>query len=551
MDSYDKKIKEAADRLSSLTVRQDDDVTLLRAKYIMRDDKLKAIPDIVNVTLNKVSMFAAFATSELSKAVQQAVVETEDKKLDTAYIEEFQEAAFDSANDRLRRRGKPQLNPFFDVQNCFRGRSAARCLFRMVDDILIPDITPWDARYVTYEMGDNGLDWANNETMRSKSDIEAEYGIVIADKKGLVWDTWDTEHNEVWIDRKKVFEQEHVFGFCPVSLQIVSLGYGAILLDDDSALYDGESIFFLIRNLVPELNRVISISQTLNLKAVKPPVKQKLKGKGQPADYEKVMASGAATRIEPDEDILPIEYGDTKRAFDQTYNILEKATQEGSLTNVDIGDPRQPFSAVALVEIGENRGQLLLPRLATKSLMNESLAEMFTKQVVQIGGGVELGVAGHKRTFETGKLSGEYSTEYKYFIKSPKEDVARYSIAAAAGDLISKKTKRETILQLEDPDGEQRQLDVEEAEILFPTIKADRVIRSLYEEDKDYEAKLASAAMGIDLQAMLRGEMPKPEVPKGPTQVQVGAEMPELGVGNEITSATKATQLKGTPGESK
>ena len=127
------------------------------------------------------------------------------------------------------------------------------------------------------------------------------------------------------------------------------------------------------------------------------------------------------------------------------------------MTNGDIGDPRQPFSAVALVEIGETRGRLLLPRLAAKSLLNESLAEMFTKQVIQIGGSVELGPHGHKRTFQVSKLDSEYSTEYKYFIKSPKEDIARSSIAAALGELVSMKYKRENILQLEDPEGEQRQ----------------------------------------------------------------------------------------------
>ena len=545
MADYKQKIKDAKDRLNALTTRMDEDVLLLREKYLMRDKDRNLIPDIVNVTLNKVSLFAAFSTSELSKATQQVVVESDSKSLDTTYIEDFQNAAFASANDRLRRMGKPQLNPFFDVQNCFRGRCAARCLFRMEDDILIPDITPWDARYVTYEMGEDGLDWACYETERSKSDIEAEYGVVIVGKKGFVWDIWDTEHNEIWIDKKKVEEQPHSFGFTPIALQIVSLGYGAMLLDAESPKYDGESIFFLIRDLVPELNRVISISQTLNFKAIKPPMIAKLKGKGEAPEYS-VTDSGTMSRTEPDEKIEPIEYGDIKATFDRAYSILEKAIQEGSLTNVDIGDPRQPFSAVALVEIGESRGQVLLPRLASKSLMNESLAEIFTKQVIQIGGSVELGVPGHKRSFETSKLDGEYSTEYKYFIKSPKEDIARYSIAAAAGDLISKKMKRETILQLEDPEGEQRQLDVEDAEILFPSVKADRVIKALLDDGKDYEAELASAEMGIDLQARLRGEIPKGrEAPKEPTQVQ--PTMPELGVGDEITSAAKAAGLKATP----
>ncbi len=527
MVDYLNMIKDEDDRLSNLSTRQDADVNLLRAKYIMRDDKNRKIPDIVNVTLNKVSMFAAFATSELGKATKQAVVTSDDKNLDTSYVEEFQDAALASANDRLRRQGKVQLDPFTDVQSCFRGRASVRCLFYIGEDgELVTDITPWDTRYVRYGMGSDGLEWASYELERTKDDIEStpwarEIDFTISGKKAKVIDVWNTEGNIVYVDKKIVYEQEHDWDFCPVAVQIVPLGYGAILLGEDSALYEGESIFFLIRDLIPELNRVVSISQTLNFKSVKPPIKQKLKGAAsrEQADYKDVMGSGASTAIEPGEDIEIMDYGDIRASFDRAYNILEKAIQEGSLTNIDIGDPKQPFSAVALIEMGETRGQVLLPRLVNKSLLNESLAEMFTKQVIQIGGSVELGAHGHRRTFQTSKLAGEYSTEYKYFIKSPREDSARASIAAALGDVASKKYKQESIMQFEDPDGMQRQIDVEDAERLFPSIKADRVIRALYEEGREYEAELASAQMGMELQAVLRGEVPEVEPPEQPTQV--------------------------------
>lgn len=549
MVDYLKKIKDEDDRLSGLIGRMDADVSLLRAKYTMSDDKGRRIPDIVNVTLNKVSMFAAFATSELHKAVQQIVVESDEKNFDTAYVEEFQQAALDSANDRLRRQGKVQLNPFFDIQNCFRGRSAARCLFYMGEDgELITDITPWDAYYVRYGMGSDGLDWASYEMERTKDDIESqpwaiEQDFTIAGKKAKVIDVWDTEGNIVYVDKKIVYEQEHNFEFCPVSVQIVPLGYGGILLEETSAQFEGESIFFLIRELVPELNRIISISQTLNIKAVKPPIQETLKGTKPGSEYEDVMASGASTKYDEGEGVKLIDYGDIRASFDRAYNIIEKAIQEGSLTNIDIGDPKQPFSAVALIEMGETRGQVLLPRLVNKSNMFESLGEMLTKQCIQIGGSIELGPSGHKRAFQTSKLDAEYSTEYKYFIKSPKEDMGRASIAAALGDIASKKYKQEVIMQFEDPEGMQRQIDVEDAERLFPSIKADRVIKALYEEGREYEAELASAQMGMELQAVLRGEVPEVKPAEEPTQVR-GATLR-----GQRTPAQEVTEPEATPME--
>ncbi|GAH13216.1 unnamed protein product, partial [marine sediment metagenome] len=74
---------------------------------------------------------------------------------------------------------------------------------------------------------------------------------------------------------------------------------------------------------------------------------------------------------------------------------------------------------------------------------------------------IELGTQKHKRSFETNQLKGEYDIKYRYFTKSPKTDIARYSIAAAAGDLLSNDTKRRDILQLQDPDGEKQKIDYE------------------------------------------------------------------------------------------
>jgi len=515
-------VKQKEEEMGSLTARMDADRALLHlAKYTMRDANEKTIKDIVNITLNRPAVFAANVVSALGSTTEQRTVETEDKNLDTDYIEDFQKAAMRSANDRLQAQGRLHLNPFFDEQACIRGRGCARVLFRIGEEgLLIPDITPWDTRYVTYEMGETGLKWAAYKTKRTKDMIEAEYGIVIDEKAADVIDVWDMEHNEVWIADKIEMQQAHPHEFTPVVYQVVPLG--SMFADEDSIVHQGESIFFLIRYVVPELNRLASIMQTLNLKAVKPPMKVKVKGSKKVEDPEALTAMASATSIEPDEDIAQIEYGDAQRSAQMAYGMMDKAMQEGSLSSFDLGTFTQPMSAIALIEIGEGRDQVFLPRLKTKAWLNEALTEMFTQQVIAIGGTIELGTRGHKRDFQTSKLDGEYETTYQYFVKSPKIDAGRYSLAAAAGNLISEKTKREHILQLEDPEGEERQLKYEEAELLSPAIKINRTIEALAEMGKSFEAELMSAEMGVNLKQMLRGEVTqevKPKEEKEPTQV--------------------------------
>lgn len=521
MPNYSILVKQKEDEQSELYTRMNEDKDLLYlTKYIMKDADDKKVPDIVNVTLNRPALFMANVLSALGKTTEQIVVESEVKDFDTAYIEDFVRAGFGAANELRIRRGQPQLNPFFDEQACARGREAARVLFRMENGVLIPDITPWDTRYVTYEVGKEGLNWAAYKTERSRALIEAEYDIVVNSKAATVLDVWDAEHNEVWIGGAKRFEQEHTYGFTPIVIRVVTLG--SMLADADSMAHQGESLFFLIRGVVPELNRLISIMQTLNLKTVKKPMKAKLRGKGPPPEYGDVTDMGTITRIEPDEDILPIDFGDAQRSANIAYGMLDKAIQEGSLSSFDLGTFTQPMSAIALIEIGEGRDQIFAPRLGARGMMNQQIADMFTEQVIQMGGNVELGTKGHKRSFSTSKLKGEYEVVFQYFIKSPRIDAGLYSLAAAAGNLIPDKAKREEILQREDPDGDVAQLRWEEAERLSPAIKMNRIVKSLVEQGEDLEAELLSAEMGMTLKQMLAGEvaqMPKPEEEDLPTQV--------------------------------
>lgn len=512
---YLRLIKDKEEEEASLYTRMqtDSDLLYLR-KYVMLDTHKHRVPDLINVTLNKPAVFAANVLSSLGGTSQQTVVECAKESFDTHYIEEFQEAALNAANLRLQKRGDPLLNPFADTQLCIRGRTARRVLFRMEDDVLIPDIANWDGRYIRYEMGLGGPVWGANKTTRSKYKVMSDYDYEPKGKTAEVIDVWDDEHNEVWIDGKIRLEQGHDFGYCPIVIECVPLGYGDILLDTNRIEHVGESIFFLIRDIIPELNRLVTILQTLNMKAVKAPVKHKMKDgrTADPGEYEDIMASGSITAVDPEGDITPIDYGDAKQSAQMVYGMLDKAMQEGSVSSVELGNLQFPLSAVALVEIGEGQDRVFLPRLQTKALLNQATAEMFTQQVIEIGGTVELGTPGHKRKFNTSKLEGEYETTYKYFVKSPKIDIARMSVAQAAERYYDYETILTDILQVEDPKEivQKRyaqlaeQVDVNTAN----PILIHRIILSLLDRAEDGDDNAAREAKMMTTAMMVRGAMP-------------------------------------------
>ena len=543
----------------ALFSRMDNDRKLVELdKYVLKDVNDNIIPNSISVTLNDPAVFATNVESSLGGSTEQVIVESDSKDVDTHYIEDAVRASLSAANSRLVRQGRFPLNPYIDQQMCRRGRGAARCLFRLDKKTgeLIPDIVPWDTHFVYYGMGADGLSWAAYETTRSKDMIEAEYPkLKIDEKEAIVLDVWDKVHNEVWIAGEKVVEKKHSYGYTPVVVQLVPMG--SMLADKDSLACQGESIFFLIRDLIPELNRLVSIIQSLNQKALDNALLWKsLSGiEATPPEYDKLTQPGSVTSADLQGGAFPVDFGELKRHAYLLHTMIETRIQRGSLSNLDLGVMgNQPWSAVSLIEIGEGRDQVFMPRLGARGLLNQQLGEMLIDQIINSGvSSVEIGTRGHKRKFDAKKLTGEYEILFKYFIKSPKIDVARFSMAAAAGNLIPDKAKRRDILQREDPEEDERQLRWEEAERLSPSVKMNRTIKSLMElskkGDKDaaFEAELLSTEMGVSLKSMLAGDvtqLPKPGGPEKPEQL-----LPMFGKAGTgaAPSAKKAAGLEATP----
>jgi len=280
--------------------------------------------------------------------------------------------------------------------------------------------------------------------------------------------------------------------------------------------------------------------------------KSKEGARATPPDYEKVTAPGAVTSVDVEGGIMPVPIDDIKRTATLLHQMIETRVQRGSLSSIDLGTLQFPLSAVALVEIGEGRDQVFLPRLQAKALLNQELAEMFTRQVIQIGGTVELGISGHKRKFEVSKLKGAYETSYKYFVKSPKIDIARYSVAMNAERYLDEDTILRDILQVEDPDGIKQKRYYDMAAKISPAVMRTRIIKALMAtggDDEAFEAELMSAEMGIDVKRVMAGEIPNaPEITKGGGAAPV---VPLLGKGGQTggtrLSAMKASELKRTP----
>ncbi|KKN33645.1 hypothetical protein LCGC14_0801840 [marine sediment metagenome] len=543
------KVLERAD----LNKRRDSDNELLTSyKYEMTDSKDKKLEDIIHVTMNRLKVFAAYVEAALNKADEKVNVTSEDEKIDTAEIEDYIKAGFASANLRLVTRGDFALDPYFDQQACRRGEAAARVMFQMVEakegvePYLDADITQWDTRYITYETGSDGLAWGAYETTKSKGMIESskwalESNFTMSGKSAEVIDLWTPEENIIYVAEKEVFKQTNPWGFVNVCVQKVPIG--SMLADKDSLQYQCESILFLVRDLINEYNRCVSLLQTLNIKSVKAALQEATKGEAH--TFEEINASGSVTPVETPGAIAQIPYGDAKNSMILALQEIKEALDDGTLARIMLGDLPGEMSAVALIQVEQGQGQVYMPRLGTRGMLKQQIALMFIKQTKDLGT-VNLGTPGHRKDYKMSDMEGEYDIEFVYANKSPETDFARLSLGREykEADMLDELSILTDVMKRDDPEGDQRKLFRQRLRRISPNLQMLDGLMALAKavEDGDesatVEIDIIEAELNVSLESVLAGNLPQSEEQGGQP---VNEPLAVRG------SAQKAADLKKTP----
>ena len=506
------------------------------------DVNKKKIPNSVYITLNDAAMFAWRVETSLNAVNEQIKVTSAKKGFDESYVEDFIRALFIEADKLLPMKDLFPINPFLDQQTCRRGRVADRCLCQIINGELVPDIVPFDTRYHAHWMGKKGLAGGAYKTTRTPDQILYEYPKAAIDEKKEeieVTDIWVPDKNEVWADNVLLKEQKNPFGYVPELFRKVPMG--SMLLDKDSRKFQGESIFFLIRDLLPELNRLVSIIQTFNLQALDHALQLKIPqaniDPNMPVKGHTEATAPGTVNVTPSEGgYFDMPMGQLQQQAELLHTMIQSRIDRA--TQSFIQSMLQPKSATEIVGITQERGDVILPRLATRGLIKQDTSVMAIKQTI------ESAKKNHKTTFKMGnrddwevsKLEGEYDIEFTYSSKDSRMDIARGSIAASQRGVIPDKAIRRDTLQREDPEKDERELRWEEAERLSPLVKMDRTIRSLLEEAKrdepgaEREAMMLTAQMIPALKQAMAGQMTpqaegqvKPSQPMIPLTSQGGA----------------------------
>ena len=533
------KEKENDAGMVKLRDRMDADLDMYHmVKYEMKDWKQKIVKAVDNITLPKPKYFADRVISVMNVApprVQIAGKGLSDS--DTSVIEKFWDYAIYQANEHLFDKMIIPLDPFLTFQSVIRGWLGVRVVVWQDGEKVRFDIVPWDMRSVLWESGDDGLIWVANKTDRTKKQIETEYGEDAAGKGKTVTDFWDREQNVVMVGNEIVKQQSHNYGRPPVAISPVTMTPLVPTRGGDQLMYHGESVFSTNRGIYPEMNKIVSILQTLNALSFRMPVGYVSDdGTKLPEDYPYIAATMIAMAKGEKWEGLPV--GDISKSGPFLWEILQSEEQKGALPTVEYGDTPFPLSGIALEKLSQQRDPIFLPRLQAKGVVYEQIARMLISQFRDGGFKAEIGEEGDVVQVQAGQLAKDFTIKFKMAVQWPEKKLLSYSVAAAAAPFLDSDTIRREILEVEDPSEVERKLLDDMVIQAVPEVGLYRMAKALIEQAKEMskeekqakysEAKLIMRKLGMSKQEIASeiGE----RKPKGKVAKEMEVGMPEAKV---------------------
>jgi len=503
------------------------------------DGKTK-MDKVINVTGNRVATYGQRVIENLASYKWQTMVEGDINKRDSHKIEEFLNAMMAETNEYLNegQDDTPDLYTFWAKHVCNRGRIGALWMSWVKNGEYKIHCTPLDMRWTPYVKGK----WVAPIYFLNKEDLELELeGFerrAVDDKIGEyskvkfsgfkeieVREYWDKKKHELWISGGQVYNEPNTYGILPFVSVVAPSGF--MLRGKGFEEHEGEDIYFLIKKLNKELNRSLSIEQTLGMDVYRPPYQKAARTAnvdGSPAPP--YPETGSVSEVVEGEKYDLIPRGDMNRASFAAREDIVKMMDEGAPMQ-----PRaytQPPSAVEVATEVELLNQLYNSRVTALQMGLSQLYRLMIDMTIKAGesykGEVQIGGLGKKQQFSLVQLKDpkNYSVSCRLMTKNTKLEIINEARALALWGRAPLKYILEDILQVEDPAGWERALDLQKAKEADPVINLAEMGVRYAEEAEDMEDSTEKALKVFQSKRliqravqMLKQEQAPPQLPEG------------------------------------
>lgn len=486
-------------QLKKLHDRMDDSKALAYMDdFKMRNyNSTEDLANVINVTGNHPAVLATAIISDLQNAKWQTVVEGGISSRQAHGIEQFIEDNFAQADEFLLNRfGISSLEAWLCNHVCIRSLIGVRWVSSIVGKEYTIDCLPVDMRWTAFRFGKNGLSWVAPISFSNKEDLFEEYPDVSLGSKETdieVRDYWTDKVNETWVEKKKVFEQKHRFEKPPFVIVFPSVGF--MLRDKDYLEHEAEDLFFLNRKLYDEMNRSLSVDQTLGFNMLYPKMAQEQKDYRGIADP--IAKAGEVMPYREGEVPQPIPQGDLNRAALTSEKNIARQIELGGISDAELGSAALDRPGIWFAKQFEIRHKLEKARFEALAIMKEGLAHLMIDQFLKVsekGGASEIriGRQGKKNKFSA-KMLGDpdnYRISFKYGMSSKEMEIINLAQAQAARGIVPERYIVRDILKAEDPDGWFRELEMEKAKQANPALGLAEMAVRYAEEAEDTEDEM-------------------------------------------------------------
>jgi len=440
--------------------------------------------------------------AEMSIQIKIPEDEGDEKKRRAASTGElFLFGALNAIDRNLRRRGEPPLRESLAFLESLRGWLTIRALVYILNGETVFDVLPWDILHTTWESGAHGLLWANNKRKLSAAQIKSEYGKEVKGKDADLLDFFDEENNSVIIGEEFVKKPtKHGLEHPPVFIGAVgSMPTIQTKAFASTIKHRGDSVWAASRNLYKHFNKITSRTEDLYERAIIGSIihKSKRGDKSIPGDpyktYQEVKVSS-----DDEEEILsfPAPQLPTETAI--LHSIINTDIQTSTLPYpLAYGGTRQSMSGAALSVLADATRSVYSPRTGLLGQCYTWLCEELLLQFKLKGVKTTLSGYDYKDDFFTVKVKPKEIDPSWYVSvnvspRMPRDREAEIMMSLAATQrkspedipLLSKRTAREDILKIRDPDGEEDRA-LEEMGMGLPPILATQIAAALKKAGKD------------------------------------------------------------------
>jgi len=435
--------------------------------------------------------------------------EGEDKRDDISKLERLLDFAFEMGDRRLLAMLMPVLRDYLIWTALIRGWDGARILVYKSGKDVIFDFTPYDPRWLVFDVGGDGLTMTSYKTFRSRGDLYNTYRYdapksswwnpLSKDKDSFpVFERWWGKPGEFWnaVVCGDTFLKDptlHKLPSFPVLVMPVANRPMVITGEGAKAERYGDSIFAPNRTIYPLKDKFASMWFTHAKLLYKQPLFNYYKEGGTQNIKDLILQPEMIIDIPADyNEIKPSPLKEISPTLVNAMNLVRMWEEQGSLPTLELTSP--PPSGTALGIIEEARNRVFGPQLRLLDRFYTAMCYMIEEQL--LAGNIQVDVKSeierklYAVTVKPVDLKKAHIIKVEHTAVTPWTQLASYQVAEMARRLgIPEGAVWEHILKWPDPKGLADLAAVEMAEH-SPGFAMRTAYEALYKQGRGEDAEV-------------------------------------------------------------